>query len=89
MANKRELKRSINYICSDLFAETVATSLYDKKASKENLEALLASILIIHDDFIRRVSHPEPGLVPKVYYKAIIEDFNKQVSEIIDHIQNL
>ena len=89
MANKRELKRSINYICSDLFAETVAASLYDKKASKENLEALLASILIIHDDFIRRVSHPEPGLVPKAYYKAIIEDFNKQVSEIIDHIQNL
>ena len=89
MANKRELKRSINYICSDLFAEAVAVSLYDKKASKENLEALLASILIIHDDFIRRVSHPEPGLVPKVYYKAIIEDFNKQVSEIIDHIQNL
>jgi hypothetical protein len=89
MANKRELKRSINYICSDLFAETVAVSLYDKKASKENLEALLASILIIHDDFIRRVSHPEPGLAPKAYYKAIIEDFNKQVSEIIDHIQNL
>ena len=89
MANKREIKRSINYICSDLIAETVAASLYDKKASKENLEALLASILIIHDDFIRRVSHPEPGLVPKVYYKAIIEDFNKQVSEIIDHIQNL
>ena len=89
MANKRELKRSINYIGSDLFAETVAVSLYDKKASKENLEALLASILIIHDDFIRRVSHPEPGLAPKAYYKAIIEDFNKQVSEIIDHIQNL
>ena len=89
MANKRELKRSISYICSDLFAETVAASLYDKKASKENLEALLASILIIHDDFIRRVSHPEPGLAPKAYYKAIIEDFNKQVSEIIDHIQNL
>ena len=25
----------------------------------------------------------------KVYYKAIIEDFNKQASEIIDQIQNL
>ena len=49
MANKRTLKRSINYICGDLFA----------------------------------------GLAPKAYYKAIIEDFNKQAIEIVDHIQNL
>jgi hypothetical protein len=25
----------------------------------------------------------------KTYYKAIIEDFNKQASEIVDQIQNL
>ncbi|MEN9365110.1 MAG: hypothetical protein RL165_846, partial [Bacteroidota bacterium] len=29
MANKRDLKRTINYITSELFAETVAASLYN------------------------------------------------------------
>lgn len=89
MANKRELKRAINYICSDLFGEAVAASLYSEKQTKENIDALLASILVIHSDFIRRVSHPEPGMKPKLYYKAIIEDFNKQVNEIVDHISNV
>ena len=89
MANKRNLKRTINYICSDLFAEAVAASLYGEKPNKDNIDALLSSILIIHNDFLSRVSHPEPGMDKKVYYKAIIEDFNKQASEIIYQIQNL
>ena len=89
MANQRNLKRTINYICSDLFAEAVAASLYGEKPNKDNIDALLSSILIIHNDFLSRVSHPEPGMDKKVYYKAIIEDFNKQASEIIDQIQNL
>ena len=89
MANKRNLKRTINYICSDLFAEAVAASLYGEKPNKDNIDALLSSILIIHNDFLSRVSHPEPGMDKKFYYKAIIEDFNKQASEIIDQIQNL
>ena len=89
MANKRNLKRTINYICSDLFAEAVAASLYGEKPNKDNIDALLSSILILHNDFLSRVSHPEPGMDKKVYYKAIIEDFNKQASEIIDQIQNL
>ena len=89
MANKRNLKRTINYICSDLFAEAVAASLYGEKPNKDNIDALLSPILIIHNDFLSRVSHPEPGMDKKVYYKAIIEDFNKQASEIIDQIQNL
>ena len=89
MANKRNLKRTINYICSDLFAESVSASLYGEKPNQDNIDALLSSILIIHNDFLSRISHPEPGMDKKVYYKAIIEDFNKQASEIIDQIQNI
>jgi hypothetical protein len=89
MTNKRDLKRTINYICSDLFAECVAASLYSGKPEVENVNALLASILNIHNDFIRRISHPEPGMPQKKYFKHLIEDFNKQVNEIIDQIGNL
>lgn len=90
MAKKRDLKRTINYICSDLFAECVASSLYSgRKPSQENVDALLSSILVIHSDYVRRISHPEPGMEQKTYYKKLIEDFNKQVGEIIDQIGNL
>ena len=57
--NKRELKKSVNYICSELFAEGVAASLYSQNADKDNINALLTSIITIQNDFVRRISHPE------------------------------
>jgi len=89
MANKRDLKRTINYITSELFAETVAASLYNGKPSQEDVDGILSSIVMVNNDFIKRTSHPEPGLRAAEYYKNLIKDFNKQVSEIIDQISNL
>ena len=89
MANKRNLKRTINYVCGDLFAECVASSLYGSKPENDNVNALLASILSMHNDFTRRVSHPEPGMEPKQFYKALAGDFKKHVEEITDQINNL
>lgn len=89
MANKRDLKRSINYICSELFAECVATSLATPADNKEQVDVILTSILRTHDDFVRRVSHPEPGMPTRKYYNILKEDFNKQVCEVIDNIQAL
>ena len=86
--NKRELKRKINNICGDLFAECVATSL-SGKPDIEDVNALLSSILIIHNEYIRRVSHPEPGIPASKYYKDLKESFYQQIDEIIDHIGNL
>lgn len=88
MANKRDLKRGINYICSELFAECVATSLY-RKTDKENIDTLLKSILRVHSDYIRRVSHPEPGMKAKKYYNSIIHSFNGEVNDVVDAISNL
>ena len=89
MANKRDLKRTINYITSELFAETVAASLYNGKSSQEDVDGILSSIVMINNDFIKRISHPEPGMKLGTYYQNLIHDFNKQVSEIIDQISNM
>lgn len=89
MSNKRQLKKSIDYICSDLFAECVAASLYCGKEQKENGEALLTSILITHSNYIRRVSHPEPGMPKKKYYKNLIKSFNEDINTIVDQISAL
>ena len=86
MATKRDLKRNINYICSDLFAESVAASLYGSLKNEENLNELLSTIIIVRNDFVKRVSHPEPGIKSKLYYQKLIADFNQQVSDIIDQI---
>lgn len=84
MASKRNLKRTINYVLSDLFAEGIALSLYGEKKDQDAIEETLSVILKTHRDFISRVSHVEPGMKPKKFYKTLIDDFNSRVDEIID-----
>ncbi len=88
MANKRTLKRSINLICEELFAECVAASLYGPSNDKENHEALIFSILKMQGNFISRVGHPEPGMKPKIYYKQLREKFGAEVGDIVGQINN-
>ena len=89
MRNRRDLKKTINYICEDLLAECVAASLYCGEPNPENVETLLKCILRIQEDYVSRISHPEPGMKAKEYYKDLINSFNEQVSEIIDHLGNM
>ena len=85
MANKRSLKRTINLICEELFAESIAVSLY---GNNDNSEAIIYSILKMQSDFICRISHPEPGMPAKKYYQKLREDFVAQASDIVDQINN-
>lgn len=88
MAKRRTLKRNINFICSELFAECIAVSLYSGKPEKEDVDMVLKTILTLQSDYISRVSHTEPNIA-KTYDKNLILHFNKEVDEIIDHIKNL
>ena len=87
MMNKRSLKKAITLICEELFAEGVAISLYGPRPEKES-EALLFSIVKIQNNYIKRVSHPEPGMSAKAYYKDLREKFSAQVSEVLDQLNS-
>lgn len=89
MANKRQLKKIINYICSDLFSECVAASLYSGNKKVEEVNAILASIIIVQRNYICRVSHPEPGMPPKKYYQDLKKRLNAQILEITDSISSI
>ncbi len=89
MASKRKLKKDINIICEALFAECVAASLYSTNTDDDSVTALLFSIIKLQGDSISRVSHVEPGIAPKDYFKALKNQFSVQLGEICDNINNL
>lgn len=89
MAKRKTIKRNIHLICTDLWAECVATVLYSTNTNENNVEALLHSIIKLEHEFVSRVSHVEPGMAPKIYFKDMFDKFNSQTSEIVDQINNL
>ncbi|MCF0208842.1 MAG: hypothetical protein HUK07_05270 [Bacteroidaceae bacterium] len=89
MANKRELKQTINFVCAELLSETFIAGMLEKNIENGNVDNLLHSIIRINQEYISRISHPEPGMPAKVYFKNLIEGFDKDVDETIDMIGNL
>ena len=89
MSFKRDLKKSIQVICAELLTECVAASLYGNKAHQEDAEALFYSIVRMQHDFISRISHPEPGMPAKKYFRLLCEQFTAQASELVDQVNNL
>ncbi|MBQ2174036.1 MAG: hypothetical protein II453_02835 [Alphaproteobacteria bacterium] len=86
MMNKRSLKKAINGICDEILAEAVALSLYGSNRNQENDDALLNSIFKLREDFVSRISHPEPGMKKQEYYKDLREKFITQAQEIADQL---
>ena len=87
MANKRELKKSINFVVSDLFQECVLVKLI-KKADDAKVDEILAEILYLQDEFLARANHPQPGAV-KAYYRKLYSDFGDAVGSILAKMQAL
>ena len=84
--NKRRLKKAINAVSDQLFANAVAVSLYGTNRNAENDEALIQSILSMREDFVSRISHPEPGMKKQEFYKDLREKFISQAQELADQI---
>ena len=88
MANRRELKKNVNYIAGELFAECLIASTLSEKTNQKQADGILTQILDMQDEFVSRISHTEPGNVKK-FYKKFRTDFNAKVNEIVDAITNL
>ena len=89
MANKRNLKHTIHLVCEELFSECVAASLYGTKNATDNADALLFAVIKLQNNYLQRVSHPEPGMPAKKYFKDLREKFTAEVNDIVDQINNL
>jgi hypothetical protein len=86
MAKRRTIKREITNACASIFSECLAVSLYGP--NKDRAQALLYSIIKLEIDYVSRVSHVEPGMPAKKYFKDLVEKFTAEATDILDQLRN-
>ncbi len=89
MANKRQLKKAINFMCGELFAECVAIMHYQKQIPQKDVDDVMTGILNLQDDMLSRVCHPEPGMPAKKFFAKLREDMVHSVDDIVAQINAL
>lgn len=85
---RREIKKDINSLCGDLFAECVALLHYKSNPDKKDVENIMLIILELQDDMISRLSHVEPGST-KLFFKKIREELMARTEDIVEQIKAL
>lgn len=85
---RREIKKDINSLCGDLFAECVALLQYKKDANKNDVENVMLTILQMQNDMINRLSHVEPGST-RLFFRKMREDLLARTEDIVEQIKAL
>ena len=87
MSSRRALKKKVNAIAGELFAECIVNS-HVPGIDQEKVYKIMAVILNMTDDFIKRINHTEPGNT-KEFYKKFYVDFDAKVQDIANEITQL
>ena len=91
MAKRRILKKDISYVAGDLFSETLFCKLYLPGVDSEKADVVMARILDMQDEFIRRANCPdgkENKKRVKEYYRKL-RDLQTEVNAIATEIGEL
>lgn len=80
MANRRQLKKSIDLICSELIANCTVLNMCGIN-DREKTESLLKKILDVHVEYISRISHTQKGQ-ERLFYKKLREGFTQEIDAI-------
>jgi hypothetical protein len=92
MAKRRTLKKCIEYITGDLFAEVLICKILHPDADADKTDRLLEDICLLQAEFTRRAHKPDgkdnKALV-KEYYRKLLVDFETGTVAIIQEIEAL
>jgi hypothetical protein len=88
MANRRQLKKAVNRIATELMVECVAVQHNHPKVALADVENIAKSILLLQEDYLARLSHVDKHQV-KRFFAQWHDDIAVSTNEIIDAIYHL
>ncbi|MBP6230851.1 MAG: hypothetical protein KA397_04250 [Paludibacteraceae bacterium] len=92
MANKRDLKKDIQLIFSELLTECYTLTYLFPQIDAKKADALAVSIIEKSNDFAKRAGNADgkenPQIV-KAYYKKLYNDIENAVATIVEEISTL
>jgi len=92
MASRRKLKKTIQFIASELITELYFRCLMSDKIDEEKADGIVIEISEISREFTLRSNRPtgkdNPALV-KNYYRKLYSDWQQAIEKIVGAIEKL
>ena len=91
MTKRRDLKKAIDYVSGELMMEILLCSL-QPKADRTKLEALMARVCKMSNEFRCRTQHPASNSdrqLVRQYYKKVRIDFDAEIDGVYTELMSL
>jgi hypothetical protein len=88
MANKRDLKKDINYVLGDIIEAVYVWELANSAKPTKESEAIIDEAIETFDELIARVNDRSPEDM-KAHFKAINDDLESKGRALIEKINKL
>ena len=92
MASRRKLKKTIQFVSSELITDIYFRCLMSKDIEDEKVNNIVIEIMAIQREFILRVDRPDgksnPALV-KAYFRKLFADWQLAMAKVIKEIESL
>ena len=86
MASRKNLKKVIGYISSELLSQAVYVALNSDRDA-EVWNELFERIIRMNNDYVARVSHKQPGMPAAAYFNTLCSSFDNEAKAIVAEIQ--
>lgn len=84
MASRKQLKKSIKHICSELFIDCVILRITEQ-ADVAQLESLMQEVIALNTEYIARINHTEKGS-ERIFYKKLRSEFTQEANRLSEAI---
>lgn len=92
MASRRKLKKTIQFVCTELITDVYFRLLLNKSIDEKTVEALVVKIVDTSREFTLRSNRPggkqNPASV-KSYYRSLYKAWNEKIAEIIKETESI
>ena len=92
MASRKKLKKTIQFVTSELITDIYFRLLMSKDIENEKIDTLVVSIMALNKEFILRANRPDgkenPKLV-KAYFRKLFFDWQIAMENTIKSIESL
>ena len=92
MANKRLLKKEINYVIDELITDCIVCDAFVSGKECQKIDQLVGDLFAMKADFLSRVNKTDGkdnSKLVKNYYKSLVANFDKKIGEIIAELEKL
>ena len=92
MASRRKLKKTIQFISSELISDIYFRCLMTKTIDAEKVDAISVVVMALSREYILRANRPDgkdnPKLV-KAYYRKMFIDWQLAIQSVIKEIESI